>query len=52
MTPKSINIIILRIKQEELMSKEEIIKILRSYKNEYAEKYGINEIGVLGSVTI
>lgn len=32
------------------MSKEEIIKILRSYKNEYAEKYGINGIGVFGSV--
>lgn len=32
------------------MSKEEIIKILRIYKNEHAEKYGINGIGVFGSV--
>jgi len=32
------------------MYKEEIIKILSNYKNEYAEKYGIQKIGVFGSV--
>ena len=32
------------------MRKDEIIKILSNYKNEYAEKYGIQKIGVFGSV--
>lgn len=50
LTRKIINIIIFTIKQEKLMRKEEIIKILSSYKNENAEKYGIEGIGVFGSV--
>lgn len=32
------------------MGKREIIEILRRYKNEFAEQYGIEEIGVFGSV--
>lgn len=52
LTQKIINIIIFTIKQEKLMRKDEIIKILSSYKNEYAEKYGIEGIGVFGSITI
>lgn len=32
------------------MGKKEIIEILRDYKNEYAEQYSIQEIGVFGSV--
>lgn len=31
------------------MNKNEIIEILKIYKNEYTEKYGIQEIGVFGS---
>jgi uncharacterized protein len=32
------------------MGKKEIIAILRDYKNTYAEKYGIQALGVFGSV--
>ncbi len=32
------------------MTKNEIIEILRDYKNEFAEQYGILDIGVFGSV--
>jgi len=32
------------------MDKKEIIEILRGYKNEFAEQYGILDIGVFGSV--
>ena len=32
------------------MHKEEIIKILSNYKNEYAEKYGIQKIGFFGPI--
>lgn len=32
------------------MYKEEILKILSNYKNEYAKKYGIQKIGIFGSV--
>ena len=32
------------------MGKKEIIEILRHYKNEFGEKYGILDIGVFGSV--
>jgi len=32
------------------MSKKEIIEILSAYKKEYAEQYGILEIGVFGSI--
>lgn len=32
------------------MNKEEVIEILRQYKNEFAEQYGILAIGVFGSV--
>ena len=32
------------------MRKEEIVKILSKYKNEYAKKYGIEKIGIFGSV--
>ncbi|MBI4665650.1 MAG: nucleotidyltransferase domain-containing protein [Nitrospinae bacterium] len=32
------------------MGREEILDILRDYKRRYAEKYGILEIGVFGSV--
>jgi predicted nucleotidyltransferase len=32
------------------MGKKEIIEILRDYKKEYAEQYGILDIGVFGSI--
>ena len=32
------------------MGQKEIIKVLRDYKREYAEQYGIIEIGIFGSV--
>lgn len=32
------------------MGKEEIIEILSSYKNKYAEQYGILTIGIFGSI--
>jgi len=32
------------------MGKEEIIEILRDYKNKFAEQYNIQKIGVFGSV--
>ena len=32
------------------MTKNEIIEILRDYKKEFAEQYGIMDIGVFGSV--
>ena len=32
------------------MSKEEIIEILRTYKKDFSEQYGILDIGVFGSV--
>lgn len=32
------------------MGQKEIIQVLRDYKREYAEQYGILEIGVFGSV--
>ena len=32
------------------MGKREILEILRCYKREFAEQYGIEEIGVFGSV--
>jgi predicted nucleotidyltransferase len=32
------------------MGKNEIIKILKAYKDEFAEQYSIKEIGVFGSV--
>ncbi len=32
------------------MGKKEIIEILRGYKKDYAEQYGILDIGVFGSV--
>ena len=32
------------------MGKREILEILRCYKSEFAEQYGIEEIGVFGSV--
>jgi predicted nucleotidyltransferase len=32
------------------MSKEEVIELLRQYKKEFAERYGILAIGVFGSV--
>ena len=31
------------------MTRSEILKILKKYKNENAEKYGINAIGLFGS---
>lgn len=31
------------------MSRSEILEILRKYKNENAEKYGINSLGIFGS---
>ncbi|MBI9037262.1 MAG: nucleotidyltransferase family protein [Bacteroidales bacterium] len=31
------------------MTRSEILKILKKYKNENAEKYGINNIGLFGS---
>jgi uncharacterized protein len=31
------------------MKKKEIIEVLRDYKNEFAEQYSIQEIGVFGS---
>lgn len=33
-----------------MMSREDILAILREFKRAYAEKYGILEIGVFGSV--
>jgi hypothetical protein len=33
-----------------IMKKNEVIKILREYKKEVAEQYGIIDIGVFGSV--
>jgi uncharacterized protein len=33
-----------------IMSKKDIIKILSDYKKEFAEQYGILDIGVFGSV--
>lgn len=33
-----------------MLAREEMLKILREYKREYSEKYGILEIGVFGSV--
>ena len=35
---------------EIIMGKKEIIQILRDYKKEFAEQYGILTIGVFGSV--
>lgn len=32
------------------MGKNEIIEILKAYKNEFAEQYSIKEIGIFGSV--
>lgn len=32
------------------MNKEEIIEILRTYKKDFSEQYGILDIGVFGSV--
>jgi predicted nucleotidyltransferase len=32
------------------MKRNEIIEILREYKKEFAEQYGILDIGVFGSV--
>lgn len=32
------------------MGKKEIIEILRDYKKEYAEQYGILDIGIFGSI--
>jgi uncharacterized protein len=32
------------------MGKQEILEILRNYKAQYAEKYGIRTLGVFGSV--
>jgi len=32
------------------MGQKEIIKVLRDYKREYAEQYGILKIGIFGSV--
>lgn len=31
------------------MDKEEIIRILRRYKNDFSEQYGISDIGLFGS---
>lgn len=50
MTQEIINIIFFAIRQVKLKRKEEIIKILSSYKNEYTEKYGIEGIGAFSSV--
>jgi predicted nucleotidyltransferase len=36
--------------REKIMGKKEIIEILRDYKKEFAEQYGILAIGVFGSV--
>ncbi|HMV45877.1 MAG TPA: nucleotidyltransferase domain-containing protein [Leptospiraceae bacterium] len=32
------------------MNRNEIIKIIQDFKNEYADKYGILKIGIFGSV--
>ena len=32
------------------MSRNEILSLLRTYKKEYADKYGIQSLGVFGSV--
>jgi predicted nucleotidyltransferase len=40
----------LKIVEGIIMGKKEIIEILRGYKKDYAEQYGILDIGVFGSV--